>query len=117
MGESDPCPREGVTPPMSPGPVGDLETVIRFVPIKDHVGQDKSGHYFLRPTAITKEELSGRRNHSFSLVREAHIDINDLKVRAVGRTKSGEWNDNPVLARVQTRRLRALVDNNNWREI
>lgn len=117
MDESDPCPCESVTPPMSPGPVGDQETVIRFVQIKDHVGQDESGRYFLRPTAITREELSGRRSHSFSLVREAHIEISDLRVRAVARTKCDEWNANPVLARVQTKRLRGLVDGNLRREI
>src|ERR1700689_5368777 len=72
--ESEPCPCEEDTPATSPGPVKDGETVVRFVQIKEHVGGDASGRVFLRPTAVSKQDLSGRGDHSFSLVREAHIE-------------------------------------------
>ena len=95
----------------------DGETVVRFVQIKEHVGGDASGRVFLRPTAVSKQDLSGRGDHSFSLVREAHIEENDFNKRAIAKTISDEWKSDPVIARVPTAHLRAILDDKGRREI
>ena len=115
--EPEPCPCEEDTPATSPGPVKDGETVVRFVQIKEHVDGDASGRVFLRPTAVSKQDLSGRGDHSFSLVREAHIEENDFDKRAIAKTISDEWKSDPVIARVPTAHLRAILDDKGRREI
>src|SRR5271165_3083874 len=116
-GEPEPCPRERDAPPTSPGPVENGAIVVRFVAIREHVGSDASGRVFLLPAAVKEEDLKGRRNHSFSLVREAHIEKSDLTARAIAKTVSEEWKSNPVIGRTATERLRALLDDTGRREI
>jgi hypothetical protein len=116
MSEADPCPSENCVPETSPGPVRNEETVVRFVEKKEHVKQDEGGSWRLVPAAVTKEELSARGGHSFSLIREAYVNNVELKARARARS-CAELEGNPILARTQTERLRALTDENGRREI
>lgn len=116
MGEPDPCPSENLVPDTSPGPVLSDEIVVRFVELKSHVGRDEGGHFRLVPAAVSKEELKGRGGHSFSLVREAHLDQQELEDRASSRS-CAELKEDPVLARTSAHRLRAITDENGWREI
>jgi hypothetical protein len=115
MSEADPCPSENCVPETSPGPVRNEETVVRFVEKKEHVKQDEGGSWRLVPAAVTKEELSARGGHSFSLIREAYVNNVELKARARARS-CAELEGNPILARTQTERLRALTDENGRRE-
>ena len=118
MGDREPCPCESVAPSTSPGPVSDAEVLIRFVEKSDLVVADDLGRNFLAATAVSKNDLHGKGGQrSFSVVREGYTEAEELKRRAVARTREDQWRDNPVLARTEARRLREIVDLAMRREI
>lgn len=117
MGECEACPLEWISAENSPGPVLNEETIIRLGVIPSHVAIASQGGFHLVPVAVSKSELNGKNNHSYSLLREAHVEENDLIARAKGTNTFPGWNDNPVLARASVANVRAVVDDNGTREI
>jgi hypothetical protein len=117
MAECEACPLEYFSPKDSPGPVLDEETIIRLGVIPSHVAINSHGGFHLVPAAVSKSELQGKDDHSYSLLREDHLEKGDLIVRAKGKSTFPGWKNNPVLARTSVGRVRAVVDNNGRREV
>src|SRR5260370_26504001 len=117
MAEVDLCPWENVVPLGSPGVVHGEEVLVRFVELREHVKYDDDGARSLAPAAVRQDDLVGRNNRSFSLVREGHIDPAHLRARAASRTSVSEWKTDPVVARTTANTLRALRDDDSRREI
>jgi hypothetical protein len=117
MGECEACSLECICPKNSPGPVLNDEMIVRLGVRPEHVRIDSQGRFYLAPTAVSKSDLHGKNDRSYSLLRDAHLNKEDLVIRAEAKNTFPDWHNNPVLARARTVSLRAIVDDNGRREI
>jgi hypothetical protein len=114
--EPSPCPREGDSPGDAPGPVGDDEVVIRFVPARHWLVQNPSGVPELSPAAFPRYELRGRDGKSVSVLRNL-TEPGEIARRAALRNREPVWSDDPVVARAHVAALRQLRDQAGRREV
>jgi hypothetical protein len=109
------CPCEGQAPPPAPGPVANTETIIRFVSDATHICLESNGKWGMVPTAFSKEELAGKKNKSFSVLRDPHTAEAEITRRAKEKTLEPSWKADPVLARAPVLAVRELRDGGNRR--
>jgi len=113
---AEPCPGEALAPRPAPSPVGDDETVIRFVPLRGWLAYDGSGHVELTSAAFPEQELEGRKGKSVSVLRHMTAPQEILR-RAVARNREPAWANDPVVARGRVLSMRQLRDCAGRREI
>ena len=116
MSEPEPCPCEDKVPDCSPGPVGDEETLVRFIKFASHVHSLGDGTFCLAPAAISQNDLQ-KKDRSLSSIREGFIGSEELRTRAATFAEEPGWKTDPVLARSSVLSLRSLVDGAGRREI
>lgn len=111
------CPREGESPDGAPGPVSDIETMLRTVPVYEQLIFSPDGQPSLPLTFFSQEELAGRRGKTVSVLREEATPNDEVTRRCKYLNKDEYWKGDPVVARATAQMLRQIVDAEGEREV